>query len=254
MLPSPFPCMDLSKGPLRGHIKGCHKLSPPFVFRGVKTEKSDMLKKIQAVTGLVFAGFLALHLTNTWLAALGSGAYDGVQAWLRVLYQFAPVEALLLAALMVHIATGVMRIVQEPKRNLTLRARLHRYAGFFLVAVIGGHILAVRGASWFYDVYPGFQGLAFSVDAAPGFFYPYYFLLALAGLYHGMNGVGIAAGRLRLHPGISTQALRRATLAGGALTVAALLGLGGWLFEVGAVYESEFSKLVQELTGVTFTP
>ena len=65
---------------------------------------------------------------------------------------------------------------------------LHRYAGFFLLVFIGGHIVAVRGASWFYDVYPGFEGLAFSIAAVPGYFYPYYFLLAVAGFYHGING------------------------------------------------------------------
>jgi succinate dehydrogenase/fumarate reductase cytochrome b subunit len=217
-----------------------------------------MLKQIQAVTGLIFAVFLALHLTNTWLAALGAGTYDGVQAVLRALYQFAPVEALLLAALAVHLVSGVLRLVTEPRRTLTRRARLHRYAGFFLLVVIGGHLLAVRGSSFFYGVHPEFAGLAFSIDAVPGYFYPYYFLLGLAGLYHGLNGVSIAAGRLGWRLPLDGAVLTRATVAGGALTLLALGGFGGWFFDVGAVAESPFAELTmgiaREVFGVSFTP
>ncbi|MGE0621208.1 MAG: hypothetical protein AB7I04_13605 [Pseudomonadales bacterium] len=208
-----------------------------------------MLKQIQAATGLVFAVFLALHLANTWLASLGPGAYDGVQGTLRAFYQFAPFEALLLAALAVHAISGVLRIVIEPKRSLSTRARLHRYAGFFLMIVIGGHILAVRGASWFYDVYPGFEGLAFSVAAVPGYFYPYYFLLAVAGLYHGLNGAGIAASRLGRPMALATGTLGRVTAAGAVLTVLALGGFGGWFYDVGDVRSSGFAVLTTRIAG-----
>jgi len=95
----------------------------------------------------LFAAFVAMHLVNTWLAALGPGLYDSVQGLLRNVYQFVPVEALLLGALLVHIVIGVARIVVEPGRVLTLRARAHRYAGFFLIVVVAGHVLAVRGSS-----------------------------------------------------------------------------------------------------------
>ena len=209
-----------------------------------------MLKKLQAVAGVIFAGFLALHLTNTWLAALGPGAYDAVQRSLRVLYQFVAVEALLLAALAVHVVVGIMRIVQEPKRQLTLRARIHRYAGFFLAFVIVGHILAVRGSSWFFDVYPGFAGIAFSIEYAPGYFYPYYFLLGLAGFYHGLNGLGIATGRLGWRLPVSPRLLVGATAMAAVLMVSALLGLGGQLFDIGEPSTSEFANLAREILGV----
>ncbi len=208
-----------------------------------------MLKQIQAVSGLTFAVFLALHLTNTWLASLGPGVYDGMQGVLRTFYQFAPVEAILLAALAVHASVGVLRIVVEPKRTLSTRARWHRYAGFFLLLFIGGHILAVRGSSWFYDVYPGFEGLAFSISAVPGYFYPYYFLLAVAGLYHGLNGTGIALSRLGRPTALSSAGLQRATAAGAVLTVLALGGFGGWYYDVGDVRSSGFAVLTTRIAG-----
>jgi succinate dehydrogenase/fumarate reductase cytochrome b subunit len=217
-----------------------------------------MLKPIQAASGLIFAAFLVLHLSNTWLASLGPGPYDGVQAVLRGVYQFAPFEALLLAALSVHAVCGVLRIIIEPKRALSTRARWHRYSGFFLLVFIGGHIFAVRGASWFYGVYPGFEGLAFSIAAVPGYFYPYYFLLAVAGLYHGLNGAGIAVSRLGRPTALSGAALRRITAAGAVLTVLALGGFGGWFYDVGDVRSSGFAvlttRIASEVLGVDVAP
>ncbi len=209
-----------------------------------------MLKKLQATTGVIFAGFLALHLINTWLAATGPDTYDAVQGLLRALYQFVAVEALLLAALAVHVVVGILRIVQEPKRVLSLRSRMHRSAGFFLVFVVAGHVLAVRGPSWFFDVYPGFAGLAFSLEFLPGYFYPYYFLLGLAGFYHGLNGLSIATGRLGWRVPVTPRLLAATTAVAGVLMVAALLGLGGQLFDVGEPSNSAFAHLVRDILGV----
>jgi succinate dehydrogenase/fumarate reductase cytochrome b subunit len=220
-----------------------------------------MLKKMQAVSGLIFASFLLVHLMNTWLAATGAAAYDATQQVLRQVYQAAPVEILILTALLVHIVSGVARILIEPKRQLSSRARWHRYAGFFLLLVIAGHITAVRGASWAYNVYPEFSGLAFSIAAVPAYFYPYYFLLAVAGLYHGLNGAGIAYNRLSRRNRqltLSNPGLARCMMAGVLLTSAALLGFGGWFFDVGDVAKSDFAKLTtgiaREVFGVTITP
>ncbi len=209
-----------------------------------------MLKKLQATTGVIFAGFLALHLINTWLAATGPATYDTVQGLLRTLYQFVAVEALLLAALTVHVVVGIMRIVQEPKRVLSLRSRMHRYAGLFLAFVVAGHVLAVRGPSWFFDVYPGFAGLAFSLEFLPGYFYPYYFLLGLAGFYHGLNGLSIATGRLGWRVPVTPRLLAATTAVAGVLMVAALLGLGGQLFDVGEPSNSAFAHLARDILGV----
>lgn len=213
-----------------------------------------MLKTLQAATGLLVLLFLVAHLLNTWLAALGPEIYDGVQAWFRVAYQFAPVEALLLASIATHGVVGVIRLFREPRRRLRGRARWHRISGLFLLLVIGGHVLAVRGASWFYDVYPGFEGLSFSLSAVPGYFYPYYFLLAVAGAFHAINGAGVALGRLGWGGALSTRSTAVMTGAAAVFTSLALFGLGGVLFEVANPYDSDFARLVTEITGVTFAP
>lgn len=201
-----------------------------------------MLKKIQAASGALFAVFVVIHLFNTWLAALGPGAYDGFQALVQIGYQALLLEAALLAALVIHIIAGLLRL-REPRGPLSPRQRWHRVSGFFLVAVIFGHIMAVRGASWFYDVWPGFGGVAFTLDFAPLFFYPYYFALGVAGFYHGLNGLSIALPRLGLKLPIGQRAIVRSTAAASVLTLLALLGLSGVWTDIGDPYTTEFARL-----------
>ena len=207
------------------------------------------LKKIQAGTGVIFFVFVLLHLLNTYVAAFGPAAYNTTQQALRIVYQFPPVEALLLAALLVHIVVGLVRLKVEPKRTLTTRARWHRYAGVFLLIVIGGHIAAVRGPSWLLDIYPGFHGLAFSVAAVPAYFFPYYFLLALAGFYHAFNGVGIAASRLGFAAKVSNRTLTTVTAVAAGLGLLTLLALAGTWHELGDLYAGEFAQLALEIVG-----
>ncbi|MEM7099461.1 MAG: hypothetical protein AAF541_14450 [Pseudomonadota bacterium] len=207
------------------------------------------LKKLQAWSGIVFFVFVVLHLINTWLGALGPEVYNGVQQLLRVIYQFPPIEALVLAAGLVHIIVGLVRIKIEPKRELTLRARMHRYAGLFLALVIAGHVTAVRGPSMFLDIYPGFHGLAFSVDAVPMYFFPYYFLLAVAGFYHGLNGFSIAMSRVGGRFRISNHRIASFTAIAAVLSLATLLALAGTWHDLGNVYDNDFARLALEIIG-----
>ena len=209
-----------------------------------------MLKQLQAATGAFFALFVFAHLINTWFAAFGAAGYDVVQRSMRLVYQFAPLEVLLLSAASVHAVIGILRWLREPRRELNARARWHRRSAVFLLVFILGHFFAVRGVSLFYDVFPGFEGLAWSMSYAPYYFYPYYFLLAMAGFYHGANGLTIALGRLGLRFSLSTSVLRGATTVAAVLTAVALAGIGGVYLDVGAVDQSDFAQLYSRLFGL----
>lgn len=209
-----------------------------------------MIRTVQAGSGVFVFVFLAVHLANTYLAALGAQPYNAVQSTVRMVYQWWPVEITLLAAIVVHAAAGLWRIFKEPARLLTLRSRLHRYAGFFLLLVIVGHVIAVRGVSFWFGVHPEFVGLAFSMQYLPQVFYPYYFLLAVAGFYHGLNGFSIAAGRLGMRLPLRAGTLAWAGAAAVVLTVFALLGMGGVLFDVGSPEDSPIARLALQVWGV----
>ncbi len=135
------------------------------------------LARVQAVSGLLFLAFVAVHLVNLMLAARSPAAYNGFQRALRPLYQFPPLELGLVAApLLVHVVAGVRRLRRGPAPR-GWRARLHRWSGVFLLVVLFGHIAAVRGSSLVFGVYPEFEGLVLSLWLAPRVFYPYYAVL-----------------------------------------------------------------------------
>jgi succinate dehydrogenase/fumarate reductase cytochrome b subunit len=210
-------------------------------------EETLMVRKVQAASGMIFAVFLAAHLVNTWVAVAGPGIYAAMQRTLSLGYQAPVLEWLILGSVLVHAGCAVIRWRRETRGKLPWRGRLHRYAGVFLLLVIGGHVTAVRLLPGYYGFQPGFEGVAFSLELLPGFFYPYYLLLGLAGAYHGLNGLILAAGRLGLRLQVPPRWVYAGAGAAAVLTVAALLAFGGVLFEVADPWQSDFARLYQRL-------
>ncbi|MFW6093072.1 MAG: hypothetical protein ACODAC_03790 [Pseudomonadota bacterium] len=206
-----------------------------------------MVRRIQAVSGLLFAAFLAAHLFNTWLAVLGPGAYDGAQRLLALVYQAPVLEWLVLGAVLVHVGCALVRWRRERRGTLPLRARLHRYAGVFLMVVIAGHVNAVRLVPAAFGIRPGFEGLAFTLQVLPGVFYPYYLVLGLTGAYHGVNGAMVALRRLGVALWLPGRWLYGMAGVAAALTLAALLGFGGALFPVADAGDSAYARMAARI-------
>lgn len=207
------------------------------------------LRRAQALSGVIFGTFLAAHLANTWVAAISPELYDGTQRILRAVYQQPLVEAVLLAALGVHLVVAILRKRAGRPAPQTVRASWHRNAGIFLAVFIAGHVLAVRGPSWFAGIHPGFAGMSFTLAWLPEYFYPYYFLLGTAGLYHGLHGLGVAAGRFGWRLRVSARTAWCATAAGGIVLALALLGFGGVWYEVIDPFDNDFARLVTGIAG-----
>jgi succinate dehydrogenase/fumarate reductase cytochrome b subunit len=220
--------------------------------------RDHRLVRIQAISGLVFAIFLSLHLVNVMASALGPGLYDAFQVRIRPLYQFPLVEVgVLLAALATHIVAGVTRLRRRPRsrawRKLPLRTRLHRLSAYFLLVFVLGHVAATRLPSLLDDVWLGFAGLSFSMLWLPAYFYPYYALLGLCGLYHGSYGVYLALRALGVRlPSISRLGARAwAPLAVAAvLVVLGVLSFGGLLYPIDDPRQSAFAGWLHERVGV----
>jgi succinate dehydrogenase/fumarate reductase cytochrome b subunit len=209
------------------------------------------LARIQAQTGIVLALYLAMHLTNTLTALGGEGAYDGFQRVVRYVYQNPVAEILLLGSIVVHIIVGVMRYRRRTAgEKITLRIRLHRYAGYFLALFIAGHVLATRMPAVLYDIHVGFRALSYTMHRFPGYFIPYYMLLALSGLYHAVHGTYVALGTLGVRV---PQGLRKGkgfvipvALVSTAL-VTAVLALAGFLFPLHDPMDNDFARLGEQL-------
>jgi succinate dehydrogenase/fumarate reductase cytochrome b subunit len=210
-------------------------------------------RRAQAVSGLLFLVFALLHLVNTMLAAWSAEAYDGFQHALRPFYQHPALEiGLVMGPLLVHVAAALRRVRLDGvrRRGGNLRARLHRITGYFLLLVIFGHIAAVRGPSWFGDVFLDFAGVSFSLWILPSYFSVYYTALAVVALYHGANGALLAAARLSiwvpsfLHHG---PGFWLPLGAGAVLIVLGLLGLGGRLYAIPDPSDNAYAQMWREL-------
>ncbi|MGB8332163.1 MAG: hypothetical protein WCE62_18700 [Polyangiales bacterium] len=208
---------------------------------------NSKLARVQAVSGLLFSVFVLVHLSNTALAIIGADLYDGFQSRARVVYQWPLLELALIGALLVHIVSGIVRM--RARRGSTaeppLRLRLHRYAAYYLAIFIFGHIGATRLPALLADAPPFFGGISFSMHFAPWFFYPYYAVLGMAGLYHAFYGIPVALGVLgvraprfiRKGPGFWVP-----VSVGSAVIVAALLGFGGFLYAIDDPFDNDFAR------------
>lgn len=211
--------------------------------------------KVQALSGAVFAVFLFVHLCNQVLATLGAQSFDAVQRTLRRGYQAPLLEVVLvLSPLLIHVGASVSRWWgrrREAPTPVSWRLRAHRWSGRFLLLVFLGHVVATRGASFLFGVFPGFEGIAFTFRWVPAYFWPYYLLLALCGWYHLVHGVSVALPVLGVRALLVLQRPRvfaGVVSVGAAALVLGVLAAGGVLFDVGDPATSEYARLVLRLT------
>ena len=205
------------------------------------------LIRAQAISGLVFAVFLVLHLANFAVALFGQAAYDAFMRVARYYYRFPLFEiAAVLFAAAVHMWAGITRALRRRRRESARadvsvtasrppwRTRLHRYSAYYVTFAFFGHVIATRSPSLL-GHHVDYSFINFSMTYAGAFFYPYYTLLALAGLYHMTHGT-IAALRivgLRLPKRLTNPRWRPFwywTAACGVLCVVAVLAIGGQLY------------------------
>lgn len=185
---------------------------------------------LQAASGALFALFLLVHLFNQMLGVAGPATYDGAQAQLRAVYQSPAVELLVVAAaLVVHVAASAWRIARRRRRGRpaprATRHRLQRWSAVVLLVFTLGHVVATRGASLILGVLPGFDAIAFTMIWIPGYFIPYYFVFAVAGLYHAIHGLALALPRVGVRVTVPARAVYLACAAG---AVALALGVAGF--------------------------
>jgi succinate dehydrogenase/fumarate reductase cytochrome b subunit len=225
------------------------------------TLSSPAWPALQQRSGLLLSLFLGLHLVNQAAAACGPAVYDPLQAGLRRLYQQPLVEVVaVLGALAVHIVSSIIVARRRSwsssssssspssssPSSLPTWLRWHRRAGRFLAVVIVGHVVATRAPSLLWGEPPGFHGVAFTMQAAPPIFIPYYLLLGVAGVVHGGFGVAIALPGLigRAHGLVRRRALRVALGIAGVAVVLGVLGFAGVVVDVdaAAVREGAFAR------------
>lgn len=235
----------------------------------VATGTNHGLARIQAFSGLVFATFLVVHLGNTVAALFGQATYDTVQGLLRSYYQAGIIEIVLLMAAVVHAGAGLLRWKRRPPARAGSRApwhlRLHRWSGYYLMIAFAGHVLATRSPDWFYGTPVDFSFLAFSLDAWPVVFYPYYVGLFASGAYHLLHGSAVAvrvvggraAGGAAESSARTLDAIARSrwvAIACLAVAVGSVVAFGGRLFVVDTHRFAEYRALYERIAPAALLP
>lgn len=220
------------------------------------------LIRVQAASGALFAVFLVAHLVNQMFAAAGPAVYDAMQIRLRAAYHAPAIEiACVLVPLVVHVVVSVWRMVRRRRRGgpaaAAPRMRWQRRTAIVLLIFTLGHIIATRGPSLVYGVYPEFSGVAYTMVWLPAYFIPYYLLFSLAGLYHALNGLALGLPRIGLAGPPALRSGRAVALAWLAGAVALALGIAGFAgawhdFREQAV-TSPYAQLLSDL-GVADSP
>jgi succinate dehydrogenase/fumarate reductase cytochrome b subunit len=214
------------------------------------------LMRVQAASGAAFALFLLVHLGNTLFAMAGPAAYDAAQAPLRAVYQVPPIEvALVIGPLLVHIGASVARMLRRRRLGqpapTARRSRLQRWSAIVLLVFIFGHVIATRGSSLIFGVFPGFDAIAFTMVWTPAYFIPYYTVFAVAALYHMVNGLTQALPRLGLRGagGPRTGPLvYGVTIVGAIGLILAVAGFAGAFHDVRQrAVDSEYARMLEEL-------
>ncbi len=216
------------------------------------------LRVLQIGSAIAFLPFLLIHLSNAVLGIFGPGTYNAFQGAAQRIYQIPLIEILfVLTPLVIHMLAGLSLFFIKRKRpkHHSVGRRLHTWAGLFLALVIMGHVIATRGLPWANNFHAEFAGVAFSLWWMPWYFYPYYFLLFMAGAYHSLNGSDMLAQRLFSYRLIKGQRRMQVLMGLGAIMIStALLSFGGNLRDNPDPLDSDFARLYQTLFDLEFTP
>lgn len=231
-------------------------ISSSAVEVSAKNVESRLLAA-QAAAGMLFLIFLVLHLSNTLLAVFGPETYNSYQRAVRQIYQHPFFElVLVIGPLLTHVIAGLWLYRIRKRRRFTraLRYKVQTWAGFFLLFVVFGHMLATRGISYWYGPFAEFEGVSFSLWWIPAYFYPYYFLLFMAGLYHGSMGMFSVLQRLGFVRMTNSSSLPVIVTTVGAIgAMLALLGFGGFLFEIDDPRDNDYARQYGELMDIELT-
>ena len=204
------------------------------------------LKKIQALSGLFMAIYVAMHLTNHFMLNISYDAADQLMMKFRNVYQNPLFEVAFFAALAAHfyanyqIYTSRSKIASKKKNDdakapiaVSAELKAHRYAGYFLSIFVVTHVLAVSVTPLVY--FDNAQDFDYSFAAAAIAFFPlhsftvYYIVLGVAGGWHLVYGVRAAMATLQGKSVMGTAfpiPLRMLAAMSHLLIVGAVLALG----------------------------
>lgn len=144
------------------------------------------LRRWHAFSALFLTVFAVLHLTNHLSGLAGVEAHIAVMHSLRTVYRLPAIEALLIAAVLFQVYSGITFVVRGWKQRQGFMPWLQAGSGAYLAFFLLNHVAAVLlGRAVFkLDTNFYFAAAGFHVSPFQLFFAPYYFLGVLALFTH----------------------------------------------------------------------
>jgi succinate dehydrogenase/fumarate reductase cytochrome b subunit len=148
---------------------------------GSKPMTAMTRRTVHRLSGSVLAVFVLVHLLQHLAVLAGAAPHLALMDMLRVVYRWPPVEALVLACVLIQLVSGATLAwsARAPGQ------RLARLSGLYLLLFLGIHttaVLAGRHAGADTNIY--FAAAGMHAWPAAAFFYPYYFLAVVAVAIH----------------------------------------------------------------------
>lgn len=144
------------------------------------------IQRLRLVTGLILFAFAATHFLNTALGLWSVELMEDVQAWRLAVTRSWLGTAILLAAILVHVALGLVRIVSRATWRMPVTQALQIVFGIAIPFLLLPHIVHTRIAHelfGFSDVYSNELGVLW-----PSVFWDQTILLLLVWI-HGCIGI-----------------------------------------------------------------
>jgi hypothetical protein len=134
-------------------------------------------------SGITLAVFIGFHLVNQLFSLGGAGAHIELMNRFRRVYRFPPVEALLLAAVLSQLMTGMRLLFYRPRKTIAEKVQI--YSGLYLSFFLLAHVSAVLFCRY-QHLDSNFWLAAAGLNYRPAtlFFLPYYFLAVTAVFSH----------------------------------------------------------------------
>jgi hypothetical protein len=142
------------------------------------------LRKLHAVSAILVAAFLALHMTNHLAGLAGVATHIAFMEMARSFYRMYLVEFALLCAIGQQVASGLTLVIRGWKDRRGLISWLQALSGLYLFLFLLIHVGAIMYGRGFLGLDTNFLYAAagFHVPPWQWFFAPYYFL-AVASLF-----------------------------------------------------------------------
>jgi hypothetical protein len=197
------------------------------------TKRSAMpLRKLHALSAVVIIVFLGLHMANHLAGLTGVAAHIAFMRAARYAYRTPVIEAALLSAFVLQLASGLALAVRGWKQRHGLVAWLQAGSGAYLALFLVVHVGSILFGRAVLNLDTNFYFAAAGLHVAPfGFFFAPYYFFGVAALFTHLACAAywLAQGRSKLAR-FFVLAIPIAT--GAVMSLLVVLSLAGALYPV----------------------